>query len=112
MFRIGDLTHAEKVFFAGCLRGMILADGYAKDEEVAGLNQLRDEFHFRDLDECLEEFESSVRDNRQFWDMAAAVTRKEARELILQRIDEISRLDGYKSTNETDFYNRLVETWT
>lgn len=112
MFGIGDLSHAEKVFFAGCLRGMILADGYAKDEEVAGLNQLRDEFEFRDLDECLEEFESTVRNDSQFWDMAAGITGKEARELILQRIDEISRLDGYKSTNETNFYNRLVETWT
>lgn len=112
MLRIGDLSRAEKVFFAGCLRGMILADGYAKDEEVAGLNQLRDEFNFRDLDECLEEFESTVRNDRHFWDMAAGITRTEARELILQRIDEISRLDGYKSTNETDFYNRLVESWT
>ncbi|WP_455383538.1 hypothetical protein [Salinispira pacifica] len=112
MFGIGDLSHREKVFFAGCLRGMILADGYAKDEEVAGLNQLRDDFDFSDLDECLDEFERTVRNQDQFWDMAAQVTRKEARELILRRLDEISRLDGYKSTNETEFYDRLERSWS
>ncbi len=84
MFEIRDLTHAEKVFFAGCLRGMILADGYAKDEEIAGLDELRDVSHFDDLDVCLEEFESAVQDDQMFWAMAAAIVRPDARELIFR----------------------------
>ena len=111
MFEINDLSHHEKVLLDGCLRGMILADGYARDEEVAGLNRLRDELHFDDLDECLEEFESAVRTMEQFLLMAAGVTRTEARNLILKRLDEIAGLDGYKSASEADFFNQLVESW-
>jgi len=91
---------------------MILADGYASDEEIAGLDALRDLSHFEDLDACLEEFESAVQDEESFWVMAAAVVRSDAQDLILRRLDEISRMDGYKSTNETLFYDRLKSTWS
>ena len=112
MFDIRDLEHRERVFFAGCLRSMVLADGYAKDAEIAGLHQLRDVFEFTDLDDCLDEFELAVSSEDAFWNMAGSVVRRDARELILQRLDEISRLDGYKSTNEAEFYDRLVAAWS
>ena len=111
MIEVKDLSHDERVFFAGCLRGMIHADGYVKDEYVAGLNQLRDVFEFTDLDDCLDEFERTAKSTGDLLNLARTVHRKEARDLILDRLDEISRLDGYKSTKETEFYDSLVNVW-
>ncbi len=111
MLNIKDLNRQEKVFFAGCVKSMILADGVIDDVEIAEVNKIRDILHFDDIDSCLDEFEEEVDSEDAFWEMALEVDREEARDLILGTLDELSRVSGYQHLPEKTLYNNLKEVW-
>ncbi len=114
MISIDELYWEEKVFFAGCLKGIILIDGAVDDEEIAGVDAIRDEDRFDDLDEALETFEEEMRKSEAedfLWRKAAGVARPEARELILSRIRYIALRDGYAKDAEEHFLGKLRAVW-
>lgn len=114
MITIDELYWEEKVFFAGCLKAMILIDCVIDDEEIAGVDAIRDEDRFDDLDEALESYEEEARDSGDddvLWRKAAGVARPEAREFILSRLRYIALRDGYAKDAEERFLGRLREIW-
>ena len=116
-----DLTWNEKIFFAGSLRAMILADGVIDDEEIAGVDKIRDEDRFDDMDRCLDDFNEQLearggtlgvhKPPEAYWKLAALITGAEAQEFILRKMEAISLRDGYQKEAEVDFFARLRETW-
>jgi hypothetical protein len=116
-----DLTRDEKVFFAGSLRAMILADGVIEDEEIARVDKIRDEDRFEDMDSCLDEFSKQIeglgaaigpgKPAPAYWELATRMTRPEAQELIIRKLEAISLRDGYQKEAEADFFSRLRESW-
>lgn len=116
-----DLTWNEKIFFAGSLRAMILADGVIEDGEIAGVDRIRDEDRFDDMDRCLDEFNEQLeagggaigshKPSEAYWKLAALITGVEAQKFILQKMEAISLRDGYQKEAEVDFFARLRETW-
>jgi uncharacterized tellurite resistance protein B-like protein len=118
---LNSLTHDEKVFFAGSLRAMILADGVIEDAEIAWVDRIRDEDRFEDMDQCLDEFTSRVealggsisagKPPEAYWQLAAQLSRVEAQRSILGAMEQISMRDGYQKKAEVDFFVRLRETW-
>jgi hypothetical protein len=116
-----DLTRDEKVFFAGSLRAMILADGVVKDEEIAWIDRIRDEDRFEEMDSCLDEFTNQLnslgakidpgKPAPEYWELAARITRPEAQALVIGKLEAISLRDGYQIEAEADFFSRLRETW-
>lgn len=116
-----DLTREERVFFAGSLRAMIVADGVIEDEEIIWVDRLRDEDRFSDMDRCLDEFRERVeslgaeftggKPSEVYWQLAREITRPAVRRLILHRLETIAYRDGYEKEAEADFFTRLRETW-
>jgi hypothetical protein len=116
-----DLSSDEKVFFAGSLRTMILADGIVEDDEIAWVDKIRDEDRFEDMDACLDEFDERIdaiaipadplAPLKRFFKLAESITRGEAQALILSRLESISLRDGYQKKAESDFFVTLRETW-
>jgi hypothetical protein len=119
--KVTDLTWDERVFLAGSLRAMILADGVIDDEEIAWIDRLRDEDRFDEMDRCLDEFAARIeargasletgKPAEVYWQLAAEITRPEAQRVILEKMETISRLGGYQSRAEEDFFRRLRQTW-
>lgn len=118
---LSDLTWDEKVFFAGSLRLMILADGIIEDDEIAWVDRIRDEDRFEEMDRCLDEFVSQMESlgspmtpgtkPAAYSELAKKITRTDAQHLILKKLEEISLRDGYQIEAETDFFTTLREVW-
>lgn len=118
---VTDLTWDERVFFAGSLRAMILADGIIEDEEILWVDRLRDEDRWVDMDRCLDAFTEKVeqrgadfsggKPSAVYWELAKEITRPEAQRLILHQLETISFREGYQKEAERDFFSRLRETW-
>jgi len=118
---LADLTHNEKMFFAGSLRAMILADGVIEDEEIAWVDKTRVEDRFEEMDSCLDEFTVQLESRGAtgapgipapaYWQLAALITRSEAQQFILGKLEAISLRDGYQKEAETNFFSTLRETW-
>jgi uncharacterized tellurite resistance protein B-like protein len=103
---------------AGSLVKLVQAEGNVQDGEIAGIEILRDAFAFDDLDEHLEQFRVAIGElqglaeqERRFETLLLTVNRPEARAFILERLDEVSRMDAYRDPSEERFMNRLRTLW-
>lgn len=113
-----DLTAQERTVLAGSLVKLVQAEGTVQDGEIAGIEILRDAFAFDDLDEHLEQFRVAIGESqdlaeqdRRFETLLLTVNRPEARNFILERLDEVSRMDAYRDPSEELFLNRLRSLW-
>ena len=110
MAEIEKLNIKEKIFLAGCIQGMILADGVINDEEIADLNNIIIK-HFNDFDQRLLEFEKTVKDQESFWEMAEAIKTPQIKDIILEVLYELSIQDGFANKVENHLINKLKEIW-
>ena len=60
MTELSHLSRAEKVFFAGCIREVMLADGSIREAELKDLNRIYGRLGFHGYEECLDEFEEKA----------------------------------------------------
>jgi uncharacterized tellurite resistance protein B-like protein len=105
------LTDDEKMFLAGCIRNLILADGNIQDEEVAELNKVIDRLHFNDFDEKLDRFENTITSTESFWEEAATITNPETQDLILDILNEIALQEGLIGRAEKKVITDLQTFW-
>jgi hypothetical protein len=108
---IGKLSNEKKMFLAGCIRNLILADGNIMDEELEDLDRLLPNLNFYDFDERLQEFEENVHDEETFWAEAAKIDDPETQDLILNVLDELSIMDGYRGQSEKQLIRDLHTLW-
>jgi len=105
------LTDQEKMFLAGSVKNMILADGQIDEEEIRDLNKITQEMHFTDFEEALEDFEAQVLDQETYWLLAEKITKKETQDLILGVLYELSVQEGYSKGPQNKLLDRLKELW-
>ena len=108
---VTKLSDDEKLFLAGCIKSIILADGTIESEEIDDLNKLTEELGFNDFEEKLEAFENKVHDSEMFWEMAAKIEGKEVRDIILKVMQELSLQDGFTEKVEEKLLSKLIEIW-
>ncbi|MBN1700129.1 MAG: TerB family tellurite resistance protein [Spirochaetales bacterium] len=111
MSDIEKLNHDEKVFLAGCIKTMVLADGNISPSELTDIDQLSGREGFDDFDSCLNEFEETLSSNEDFREYAQKITSSASREIILKHLDEISLRDGLPAPAEKKFFDKLKELW-
>ena len=109
MAEIEKLTIDERIFLAGCIKTMILADGNISTSELSDIEDLFKTEGFEDFDECLEEFEKNITSNEEFWELAAEITSPKSRSIIMKYLDEVILIDGFPDMAEKKFFNQLVE---
>ena len=108
---IENLSNEAKMFLAGCIRNLILADGNIMEEELEDLEKLLPDLNFYDFDERLQEFEDTVHDEETFWDEAAKIDDPEVQDLVLSILDELSVMDGYRGQSEKQLISDLHNFW-
>lgn len=110
MANIEKLNAHEKMFLAGCIESIMLADGVSSKEEIGGLNTIVSN-DFPDFDERLAEFDNRVKDEEGFWQLAKSITDRNNQDLILQVLDELALQDGIIKNNEDKLLDKLKEIW-
>lgn len=111
MSDISKLEHTEKVFLAGCIKTMLLADGNISQAEIDDINKLYDVEHFEDFEDCLTEFENNVNDEEAFLNSAKKITNPDTQDIIIGQLFSISIDDGVQSTQEAHVIKKLKSLW-
>ncbi len=111
MADVSSLNHDEKVFLAGCIRSVMMADGSIENEELEDLDKILQNLKFKDYEECLVEFEESVEDEESFYEYARRIKDKKAQEIILSTIYELGLHEGVPDSEEETIFNNLSKIW-
>ena len=111
MSKMNQLTHNERVFLAGTIRSIILANEQMDDAELSDLEKLFKKLQLDDFEQCLDEFEEKVVDEKDFFQMAKSITNSNSRDIILGSIYELLIQDGLLDDSEGSVFFRLTELW-
>jgi hypothetical protein len=111
MKQISALSNSEKVFLAGCIKNMILANGTFDDAELNELDLVLEEIEFTDYGDRLTEFEDEIHDNESFWEMAETIEDEETQEMILEILYDLSIQKGLEESTEKSFLDQLKTVW-
>ncbi len=108
---IDQFNELEKIFLAGCIKSIILADGKIENEELADLDHLISDFNFTDYDRYLNLAEEKITDDEAFWEMAAGITRLDVQGEILAILYELSVQEGFQNQNAHSLIEKLKSRW-
>ena len=112
MTDISFMNHEERVFLAGCIETIIVADSNIEENELENLDKTVKELNFEDFDDCLSEFESQIKDSETFFEKAETITKPEVKDIILKIIYEFLRANGIPEKSEEGLFERLSKLWT
>ena len=101
----------EKIFFAGCLKSLLLSDGNIEDSEVSDLHELTEKLYFDSFDTYLETFEDRVRTVETFWEMAEKITDNDVQDLIITSLHEIQLKDHIPGFHNGKLIKDLEYMW-
>ena len=111
MSELSHLSRAERVFFSGCIRAVMLADGNIQEAEVKDLDRIYKRLGFHDYEECLDEFEEKAPDEAAFMNEAAAIRNPAAQDLILKTVYELTVQNGAPEDAEQAIFMKLSKLW-
>jgi hypothetical protein len=112
MTELKDLKHADKVFLAGCIRSIILADGnFPTASELADLDKIYRSLGLHDYEACLEDFEGRIDDEEDFMKAAKRVKSPEAQDAILGVAYELTLQNGVPNAAQLGIEKKLRALW-
>ncbi|MCD6122517.1 MAG: hypothetical protein J7K04_11830 [Spirochaetales bacterium] len=111
MQSIKRLKHEERVFLAGCIRAITMANGIIEEEELADIDKIIDKLKFNDYEECLVEFEENIPDKEAFYEYAKQIKDKKAQDIILSVVYELTLQEGAPDESEESIFNTLNSIW-
>ncbi len=112
MENVNLMEQNEKVFFAGCLKSLLLSDGKIENSEITDLNELTNKLCFKSFDSCLETFEERVKTIETFWEMAENITSNDVQDLIITSLHEIQLKDHIPSYQNGSLVGELEYIWS
>ncbi len=111
MADLAQLSHFEKVFFAGCIRALILADGSIQEAELKDLDKIYRKLDFHDYEECLDEYEEKYPDEESFMKAASQITSSAAQDLILKTVYDLTIQNGAPEDSQEGIFLKLSKLW-
>lgn len=108
---ISSFDERERMFLAGCIKNIIMADRQFDDEEMNELDQLLGDMNFSDYEESLEDFESEVQDSDSFWKMAETIDNEDTQDLVLEILYDLSMQNGLAEPAENKLISKLQTIW-
>lgn len=112
MADLGELTHEDKVFLAGCIQAIMLADGnYPSAPELADLDKIYKRLGFDDYESCLEDFDGKIDDEEAFLQAAKRVANPAAQDVILRVAYELSLQNGAPNDSQESMEKKLRAIW-
>ena len=110
MADIAQLNIQEKIFLAGCIKALFLANDEISDDELDDLDRITDVLAFPDFDECLAEFERNVHSEEEFAYLAKNIYHEGTQSIITQILWDLALHHGYAKPAE-EVVIRQLQTW-
>jgi hypothetical protein len=107
---VDGLAEDEKTVLVGLVRHLSLADGHVSDTELFDLIRLGVALGKPDFRRALEATEETHHDGEAMLELASAVTRPSARQLILGALEKVASGDGLHDS-EASFIAALRARW-
>ena len=111
MHDLHKLSRQERVFLAGAIKALILADGKIEESELEELDHIVVKLKFDDFDSCLEQFEQEARREEGFRILAENIFHEETRRLILALLWELALQQGAARPDEVAVIKTLQSWW-
>ncbi len=112
MDNVNLMAQKEKVFFAGCLKSLLLSDGKIEENEVTDLHELTEKLVFNSFDSYLEKFENRVKTVETFWEMAENITDDDVQDLIITSLHDLQLKDHIPGFHNGKLLEELESMWT
>jgi hypothetical protein len=107
---LDDLTDEETVVLFGFLREVVQADGRYTEEESSEIGRIRDALGRERFDRATELTRETIDSRTTLKERAKAVSRPEARQVILDALIHLSAVDGVDDGEEKPL-RWLVSYW-
>ena len=111
MQELHKLSRQERVFLAGAVKALMLADGKIEEAELEDLDQIVAKLKFDDFDSCLEQYEQEARREDGFRVLAENIFHEETRRLILSLLWELALQRGAAQPDEVAVIKTLQSWW-
>lgn len=111
MPKIDQFSEQEKIFLAGCIKSIIMADGKFEDEELSDLDHLISDFNFTEYDKYLALAEEKITDDESFWELAKQINSLDVQGEILAVLYELSVQEGFQNRNAHSLIEKLKSSW-
>lgn len=111
MENVSHMDQKDKIFFAGCLKSLLLSDGKIENSEVKDLHELTDKLYFDSFETYLETFEARVKTIETFWEMAENITDNDVQDLIITSLHEIQLKDHIPGYSNGKLIEELEYMW-
>jgi|GEM_PF-1689867 len=107
---LAALNEQEKIFLAGAIKAVIMADGSIDPSELNELDHIVKDLGFIDFDEHLARFETDIKSDEDFEYLAKTVYHTEAKNLITAVLWELALQQGFARPDEETII-RNIRTW-
>ncbi len=111
MISIADLNEQEKIFLAGAIKALLLADGSVEEEQLNDLDRLVSGLGFDDFDEHLVRYEKIAASDQDFEFLARNIFHPEAKILIASVLGELATQRGFASPEDDELIARIRDLW-
>ncbi len=111
MATVAELNEQEKIFLAGAMKAIILADGPMDEQALDDLDRIVTELNFSDFDEHLERFESAVKGESDFEFLARNIYHPQTKSLMTQILWELSLQKGFASADNEEMIEKIRQWW-
>lgn len=108
---LASLNEQEKIFLAGAIKALILADGQPSEPELDDLDRIVDGLGFHDFDEHLTRFENDVVAEEDFEYLARNIFHAEAKSQITRILWDLALQKGFASPEEETLIKNIRRWW-
>jgi hypothetical protein len=111
MSEVTELNEQEKIFLAGAIKVLILADGDVGEAELDDLDRIVLGLGFDDFDEHLERFEATVKGDSDFEFLARNIFHEPTKKLITRILWDLALQQGFASPEEEKIIRNIQMWW-
>lgn len=105
------MNEQEKIFLAGAIKALILADGQPSKEELDDLDRIVKGLGFDDFDEHLVRFEKEVVTDEDFEYLARNIFHPEAKSQITRILWDLALQKGFALEEEEELIEKIRQWW-
>jgi len=111
MESIEGLNEQEKIFLAGAIKVLLLADGVFSSSELNDLDRIVKGLGFEDFERTLEEFEKAVVTDQDFEFLARNIFHQTAKTIITSILWDLALQKGFASPEDEGLIKKIREWW-
>ncbi len=108
---VAAMNEQEKIFLAGAIKVLILADGEVGEQELDNLDRIVVGLGFDDFDEHLERFEATVKNDTDFEFLARNMFHAPTKTLITRVLWDLALQEGFATPAEEKIIRNIQEWW-